>query len=87
MSDELTGVQRAVLWAGGTQGALARKLRVDSTTVSGWVRRGYVSSRYVPLVVRTTGIDAKDLMRREPRKKRSDAGTKRTVKGQSEAVW
>ena len=84
MADDLiTGIDRAVAFC-GTQVELAKRVsditntRVAHETVSHWSLIGYVPGRYIPAVARLTGIPVTDLMRKTPRKTRSDKGIRRS---------
>jgi len=72
--DGMTGIQRAVLAAGG-QRALAERLRstIDGydcpsqQAISLWVRRGYVPNSRVAEIAAATGIDPQSLLAPELR--------------------
>lgn len=71
MSDKISGIQMAIINAGG-QSALARALsaagieRIAQRTVSDWAKKGYVPTRCVRAVSEITGIPLGDLLRKTP---------------------
>jgi hypothetical protein len=78
MTDELTGIERAVMVA-GTQKNLTilmaavppGSVPVVQSSVSKWLFNGYVSNAYAGLVAKATGIPIEDLIRKTPRRRRS----------------
>ena len=74
MTDNLTGIQRAIIAAGGTQAMLADRLleageRVDQSLISRWLAHGYVPTRRAIIVAQVTQIPIADLLK--PRKARN----------------
>lgn len=75
--DELSGINRAIA-AAGSQVALAAALSVRSgdkvlqSTISRWVSRGGVPGWHAADVSEITGVPIADLLKKTPRKKRSN---------------
>ena len=83
MADEkLSGIKRAIA-VFGTHVELAKEIskatneRVAPYSVGYWEAKGYVPGNRVPIVSRLTGVPETDLIRKDPRKIRSDKGIRK----------
>lgn len=79
VAENLSGIQRAIIAAGGTQAMLAERLvqagdRVDQSLISRWLAAGYVPTRRAILVSHVTDIPIADLLK--PRKARNGKATR-----------